>query len=613
MAEASTKSDPWANIDVSALQEVPAQDAKLSTLQGLVTKGKNHAVKAAKDLEDHPSQQAINILSDRAREVEWRFQKYEAMATRFIEMASDKNDQARVQKLGGLIDQRADDRDEATLAVAATISGITTALKRDSTANTTGTLDSSVFAAPKAKPNTALKPQTLKLDHSWLHWVDWRGKVAAYFKASNFALEDLPIQQQYFYAILDGDLAQRIKPKVNDTTEVLGGTGTMESLLHHIFEQKYPLFNRRLDYFRLTQKPSQLWSAFDAALEARAAQADIPGLDADELAVFRYFTGTTDKDLMDRFQKLVRPNKADMRREADAYEAAASSRQALDTTSSPAAAASINKTTTGGGDKANSSGGGGGQGGGMGKNKNRRPWERLPDGGCGRCGQKSCPSDRQSPEKCNAWGKTCDKCGGANHFSPVCLKKGKGVAGQPKAQPKRRPAHRANAVDASKEDDDCSPLSEDDSSEDGDHVPTKVCIITVPTITASASTKAAWAAAAPPRKKLLVKDRRNPAAEFNFRALPDSGASKSVISHDLAMKHGLAIKGTLLTLTSASGDMTVNGTVRLLVSTKTQKDIVMDALVSSSLRNEMLLSWGDMTQLHILSRNFPDDLPAELC
>ena len=90
--------------------------------------------------------------------------------------------------------------------------------------------------------------------------------------------------------------------------------------------------------------------------------------------------------------------------------------------------------------------------------------------------------------------------------------------------------------------------------------------------------------------------------------LPDTGASKSLISLDQVLKCGFRIDSTRKSnIVAANGsNLSCEGSVKLRAfNPRTGRMGVLTALVSSDSHNPFLLSWTDMIKLGIISENFP--------
>ena len=94
--------------------------------------------------------------------------------------------------------------------------------------------------------------------------------------------------------------------------------------------------------------------------------------------------------------------------------------------------------------------------------------------------------------------------------------------------------------------------------------------------------------------------------------MPDSGATRTIISYDLALEHGLLIDRSKAHAIKAANDahMACEGAVKFTVHFQ-KKVIEVCALVSSALTSDILLSWHDLVLLGVLPKNFPGLLEEE--
>ncbi|TRY73443.1 hypothetical protein TCAL_11338, partial [Tigriopus californicus] len=82
------------------------------------------------------------------------------------------------------------------------------------------------------------------------------------------------------------------------------------------------------------------------------------------------------------------------------------------------------------------------------------------------------------------------------------------------------------------------------------------------------------------------------------RAIPDTGATRTMLSLDVAQRHGLQLDATSDKVKAANGDqMSVAGRVVL--------ELTVDCLVSSCMHNCMLISWHDLQNLGVIGPAFP--------
>jgi hypothetical protein len=124
-------------------------------------------------------------------------------------------------------------------------------------------------------------------------------------------LATLEEQQGYFYVCIDIDLEGRIKPRISPTTPIFGEDSCV-SLLEEEFNSKYPLFARRLDFFKYTQARGQAFSDYVAKLQAKGNESDLHQLGVEDLYVFKFLNGCSDPKLKEEFMRLKDPKLQDL-------------------------------------------------------------------------------------------------------------------------------------------------------------------------------------------------------------------------------------------------------------------------------------------------------------
>ncbi len=130
---------------------------------------------------------------------------------------------------------------------------------------------------PRAKPNTALKPNVLRRDDLPITMRAWIEQYEAYHRTSH--LDTLPDkdQQAYFLTLLDISLRARIKASLTNETPVLP-TADQDSCIYILekgFMVKHPLFTRRLNFFRYVHTGGISFAEFLIKLRAIADDAHL--------------------------------------------------------------------------------------------------------------------------------------------------------------------------------------------------------------------------------------------------------------------------------------------------------------------------------------------------
>ena len=92
---------------------------------------------------------------------------------------------------------------------------------------------------------------------------------------------------------------------------------------------------------------------------------------------------------------------------------------------------------------------------------------------------------------------------------------------------------------------------------------------------------------------------------FRFRATPDTGATKTVISLDLVDKYQIPLTSTSDRLYVANEEeIKVEGSASLTALIQ-GKPITIQALATSDMKNEMLICWNDLIRIGVLAPDFP--------
>ena len=111
----------------------------------------------------------------------------------------------------------------------------------------------------------------------------------------------------------------------------------------------------------------------------------------------------------------------------------------------------------------------------------------------------------------------------------------------------------------------------------------------------------------------IVQGNDNP---FTFSTLPDTGSTKAIMARDAAEKNNISFDKTYDgILTDAQGrHMDVSGLTFISIRPKNiDGDLnkegeysTIPCLISSTLKNEMFLSWRDLQRIGSISRHFPE-------
>ena len=257
--------------------------------------------------------------------------------------------------------------------------------------------------------NDALKPPRLSLDSPPLELRQWCEKLQAFFASNGLERVTLLEQQSYVKSLIDDDLSVKVFVNVDDQTEVFGNDGVVK-LIKDEFLLRYPLFSRRLEFFRYSRGQNQSPSNFVANLTLLGYEADLGKLSQDEIMVFRILTGVKDEQLLTKLLELKEPTFVNVKLKITNYESTKASKATFKDASRPSYAAAVNQVSSaahGARPKTQTQG--------QPKSGGLTPHDLKNK--CGACGS---PKHRKKDCERGA-GAVCQKCGKTGHYKSVCL------------------------------------------------------------------------------------------------------------------------------------------------------------------------------------------------
>ena len=408
----------------------------------------------------------------------------------------------------------------------------------------------------------SLKPHKLTEDNTPVEFRAWKEQWTSFFNASRLDLLAKEDQLQYFKVCIDTDLYDIISSAIDRNTPIFGHGGCLE-ILSNEFNEIYPLATRRTNYFRLTQEKDAPFSNFARQLKRMGNEADLADLQVEDLHAFRYITGCQDKKLRTKFLEVDAPSLAEFDRIVRAYERGQATSKNLDEKEEKGRINQIKKETP-----------------------------RKPDKKCIGCGGKW--HDKRA--NCPNFNTTCTFCHKKGHSESVCIGKKKSSQQAPKHDSSTPAQQTKSKVKVAKNDE----ISETDSSSDEDEEqhgavarPMKTKMYRVSNI----STKRQHCKDTPRLKIKFTSKTTN----FTYRTLQDTGATRSIISKDIADQHNLKIKPADIRLFAADdSELRCEGYTNIKAESTKIKPIV-----SSSLKNEIIISYVDQVLLGILPINYP--------
>ena len=139
--------------------------------------------------------------------------------------------------------------------------------------------------ARKLAVNKSLKPFTLLTTHNPTEFKGWGRQFRGYYRSSNMELLEIPDQQLYLQSCIKPQIFSKISGRITDTTEIFGVGSCMELLMDD-FQERWPLFNRRMAFFTYEQAPGQDLSAWVSVLEELASEAEIEDITMEDILIF---------------------------------------------------------------------------------------------------------------------------------------------------------------------------------------------------------------------------------------------------------------------------------------------------------------------------------------
>lgn len=482
--------------------------------------------------------------------------KLEARLSELIDLKPDE-----AEEFEGLLNQFQDRRDDMITRIVQVL-------------NTCGTpapaplaaphhAPASVGAVPRTRVAEALKPEPLTKDNTPLEFTVWLERFRAFYLASALDRTSVEEQQAYFKNCLDPHLSARLRNVIQVNTPIYGDADSCMSALEDEFKKLWPPFQRRLEFFRYDQPHGQAFSDWVAELRARAAEADLEHMTAPDIFVMRLICGIADKKLKEKFLREEEPTMENLIRIGTANEVAKSTLKAITT---PATAAS-----TSSGQKSGQNN--------IGKGKKPTLTRRDLAGRCYRCGASN---KKHTSADCPARSATCSKCSKEGHLANVCMSKpdSGGKGGKSKTTSRKQSRAASPAKDKQQE-------KEDKSKQAGT---TSTATVFVRATTASRPTPAIW---------LHI-------GQHQHAALPDTGAMRTVISADLVRKYGFRVDRTRAEPLKAANHTPMDCLGSALFDARHgEHSTTIDALVSSSIKGTILVSWHDLIALGVLRADFP--------
>jgi len=419
----------------------------------------------------------------------------------------------------------------------------------------------------------SLKPCLLVCDASPVDVSQWKKEFATYYRRSGVnAWTDLGDQHNVLLGCLDRDLSAKVVHHIDysPARPVLPRqppTGdSLIEILDKVFLVEVPIFSRRLEFWSMAQTDNETLDHFTTTLYDRAREADIASMTLNDIIVFRLLTGVTDEGMLAEWRRLEDPSLEDLKRVQRIYIAGRRQEKACKAPAraarSEAKEAEKNKRIT----RQRSQS--------RGPRIGQRPIPEEWKGKCLRCASTAhlvaqCPRSREETK--------CTACGKTGHVASICLKSAQ-------TQKKGTASARASKEEAS----ESSESEEEERSK-------KVVAQSVP------------CSANRPTPKVQLRVQQGEEKPFTIACTPDTGATRTILAASIVDRHTMLTKPSSARLFSAKEDERMECSRRVTFNARAPGGPWHEirALVSSDLKEDVLLSWHDLIKLGVIAQSFP--------
>ena len=549
------------------MADIQALTRSLSSRRGHFTRRVTNAERLCQAARDNPTPAAVTQLEQSADTIRDYYNRVITSLEELIELHADAT-QEETDSYNTALQTLDDTQNEIIREILATISSINRPAAAPMAAPPEHAPQAAALAqSSRIKPNEALKPHILTLEHTPVELRLWVNKFKAFYSSSGLENCGLHEQQAYFRICIDPALEARLQNKIHSDTLVFGNNGCIP-LLEEEFLTKYPLFIRRLDLFRIIQTPGLQPTDVLAKIKALGEEADLSSLSVDELYIFIWICATTDSSLKEKFLKLENPTLQDLERTARAHEVANTSLQANTTQVNKIKGHSNQQTTH---FRHNPKGQftptsrSKGQFKPVSHSKGQQPpgyYKPNSDEKCLGCGRQR----HKTRAACPHYKSTCRTCGKKGHIASVCLSSHSTAPSQ------------ANQI-----------------NDEGN----------------TTSTVMVRKIGSKPTPRILIQIQAPSGKPFQCMALPDTGTSRTIISFDFIQANQIKVNPDINEKLYCANNQAMNceGNIQVTIRHK-DKEAQVDAIVSSSMDQEVLISWQDLQKLGIISDDFPNVVHA---
>ena len=540
------------NLGEYTLEDVPVLKRRLKALKGSLTRRINGIKSLISSLNATPSSTGLSTLKDYKIKMESTYSQIEDVIQTLINIEGQP--EATVTELEAEISQEDTRFQEQLLAIIEYVGKQEASIPQTPKTPEWSTPNGGAQASNNNTTLSDLKPFILTEDHTPHEFENWKEKWEAYYYDS--CLSERPIQRQHvhFKNFLDENLALRIQENIFPSTPIMGPNGCI-ALLEEQFHDNYPIVLRRLNFQKLDQQPGQTFIDWSANLKQIARGADLHIMTSEDAFILRYLAGCKDPELRKLFAREKNPSQARFEQIGRDYTLGKMTNAALqdDVTSNKTNVSFKKKNYQ---NQRNF-------------NENRPATKITPrvslhdlKGRCQHCGKSN-----HKTINCKEYHKLkCSNCKGKGHIASVCL------------------GYKRSKVNK---------IEQDDKAETKVNT-SSVRVNSVKDIAKNLPT---------PRLHAKVQCHGN---QYKCNALPDSGTTRSLVSRKFARKAKLKILAKGRENISAANGSTMDcaGSTRFKIKHE-DKTIEVDALVSSDVSDEMLISWHDLQRLGVIHSSFP--------
>ena len=166
-----------------------------------------------------------------------------------------------------------------------------------------------------------MRPEKLSFESKPEELRSWLEQFRTYYATSGMDSLTVHIQQSYFLQCLGKDLRSRMEETMDKgTTPIFGAADSCVSMLQAIFLKRYPLFKRRISFFDAGQSRGQLMSAYYVELRKLHREADITGLSAEDVLLFKLLCGCANEEMRKELFRMTKPTLEEVIEFVDAWE-----------------------------------------------------------------------------------------------------------------------------------------------------------------------------------------------------------------------------------------------------------------------------------------------------